>query len=90
MADTKHADFKTVYHRTDGATTIHAIDANHAVSAHPLEWKSEPWTDDEALEAEIKLDEQNKAKAAEETKPKGRDRAPAKKAAASSGAAAAS
>src|SRR6266566_3258433 len=33
------------YHITDGATTFpYAVDAHHAVSAHPKEWSFTPWT----------------------------------------------
>lgn len=33
-----------VYNINTGATTMNAVDANAAVSNHPLEWSHEPWT----------------------------------------------
>lgn len=38
----------TAYHIDDGAVVFpYAIDAHQAATNHPLEWKMDPWTDEE-------------------------------------------
>jgi hypothetical protein len=42
---------KTVYHVSNGALTMHGVDAAAAVSNHPREWSYVPWT--EAVVAKV-------------------------------------
>jgi|tagenome__1003787_1003787.scaffolds.fasta_scaffold18744979_2 hypothetical protein len=44
-----------VYHRSLGARTMHAVDANSAVSNTPREWSRVPWTDAVVEEVEAKI-----------------------------------
>lgn len=48
-----------VYHISTGATVMHAVDANSAVSNSPREWSLVPWTPEvvERVEARIKRQE---------------------------------
>lgn len=39
------AAVRTVYHITDGPTTMYQIDANHAVRKFPKEWSDKEWSD---------------------------------------------
>lgn len=42
----------TAYHIVDGAVVFpYAVDARHAVSTHPSEWKDSPWSMDEMAAA---------------------------------------
>jgi hypothetical protein len=42
----------TAYHIVEGAVLFpYAVDARHAVSQHPKEWKATPWSADEMAEA---------------------------------------
>lgn len=41
---------RVVYHKETGAVEMYAIDATHAVSAHPKEWSYEPWDGSEGVE----------------------------------------
>lgn len=48
----------TAYHINDGATVFpYAIDAQHAISNHPLEWSDTPWSREAADEARKRLAE---------------------------------
>jgi hypothetical protein len=67
-------DRTTIYHYLYGAADMFVIDANHALGAHPLEWRKEPWTDAEAEASAAKLAELAGAAVVEAPK----DRAPAK------------
>src|SRR5258706_10912467 len=56
----------TAFHITDGAQVFpYAIDAQHAISAHPLEWSETPWSADAAAAARKAFNE----KAADEGLP---------------------
>ena len=55
MADPKSA-VQTVYHIKDGAVQMYTIDARNAVSQHPKEWATKPWTEDDALEVATRPD----------------------------------
>ena len=48
----------TAYHIVTGAFVFpYAIDAQHAIGAHPLEWSETPWTADAAAAARQQLNE---------------------------------
>lgn len=50
----------TAFHINDGAFKFpYAIDAQHAISSHPLEWSDMPWTQERASAARAKLNERN-------------------------------
>jgi hypothetical protein len=50
----------TAFHITDGATLFpYAVDAVHAISNHPLEWRDKPWTREDAAAARQKLNARN-------------------------------
>lgn len=50
----------TAFHIVDGAFKFpYAIDAQHAISNHPLEWSDMPWTAERASTARARLNEQN-------------------------------
>jgi membrane protein involved in colicin uptake len=52
----------TAYHVTTGAFLFpYAVDAQHAISAHPLEWSETPWARADADASRKRLNEQNKA-----------------------------
>jgi hypothetical protein len=52
--DTNHS--VVAYHIVDGATRFnYAVDAQHAVSAHPNEWSATPWSSEDADAARKKL-----------------------------------
>lgn len=47
------------YHIVDGPVTFqYAVDAQHAVSSHPNEWSSTPWSQEDAAASRAKLEEQ--------------------------------
>jgi hypothetical protein len=49
------------YHIADGAVTFnYAVDARHAVSAHPNEWSMTPWSNEDAEAARAKLRDQGR------------------------------
>lgn len=50
----------TAYHIVDGATVFpYAVDAQQAISAHPLEWSADPWKQSDATAARQKINEIN-------------------------------
>lgn len=49
------------FHVIHGLIRMYAVDANTAVSQHPLEWKRTPWTAEEADAARTELNEKAKA-----------------------------
>jgi colicin import membrane protein len=50
----------TAYHVVTGPQVFpYAVDALHAIGAHPLEWKDTPWTQEEAAAARQRLNERN-------------------------------
>lgn len=52
----------TAYHITQGAVLFpYAIDAQHAISAHPLEWSDAPWSRADADASRQRLAENAKA-----------------------------
>lgn len=47
------------YHVVDGAVTFqYGVDAQHAISSHPNEWSSTPWSQEAAAAARDKLEAQ--------------------------------
>lgn len=61
----------TAYHVNDGPVRFpYAVDAQHAISHHPLEWSDTPWSQAEASEARETIAERH-AKAVEEAKTHG-------------------
>lgn len=56
----------TAFHINDGAVVFpYAVDAQHAVSSHPLEWSNEPWTRQDADLARAELKKQYDADVAD-------------------------
>lgn len=57
----------TAYHIRDGAMTFpYAIDAQHAISSHPAEWSSTPWSAAEMNAARTEAGDQGQSLTAEE------------------------
>ena len=49
------------YHITTGATVFpYQVDAQHAISSHPLEWRDMPWSQADAAAARQRMNEKNK------------------------------
>lgn len=56
----------TAFHINDGAVLFpYAVDAQHAISSHPLEWSASPWSREDADLARGKLKEQYDADVAD-------------------------
>jgi colicin import membrane protein len=56
----------TAFHIDDGAVLFpYSVDAQHAVSSHPLEWSNQPWTREDADLARAKLKERYEAEVAD-------------------------